>query len=459
MARRGHTSEGKIFCSGCGSTIEPSMPKCEHCDEALEDDFKAMICPYCTTVVEAESGSCANCGLKFVSEKDSRSKEDELFLSRLLEWGKNLEAKRVQEDKHETQKATDIFKDVIGAIVPTQYQEETLKQIQMSADERDEFEKREDSILRMAEPLKKALDLRKQSLDDLEKKFKSLQEELHNLSEEDLDSDRKRSNIEMQLAEITLERNSIQRIEENINNMDAAYRQLLKQHSAEIKEKEENLNARLVAFKGEMERREKEKEKLKTREEFLEKKENELIASINSLRERENSLKNTEDKMKEQITSLKAEKQGLEELKGPAAGLIVAKGKWVVDEEELANVLKKSKKVREDWLDEQKKIQDSISKGEPIEQAAGESTERLDNREHELQRRIEELENQLAKTISDGKDIRKEEMDAVSDINKLKKVLKVLDDLLENLPDDIVQKFAKSKDYTEYEELMNELGL
>jgi hypothetical protein len=363
MARRGHTSEGKIFCSGCGSTTEPGMPKCEHCDEALEDDFKAIICPYCTTVVEAESGNCTNCGLKFVSEKDSRSKEDELFLSRLLEWGKNLEAKRVQEDKQETQKATDIFKDVIGAISPTPLQEETLKQIKISADEREEFEKREDSILKMAEPLKKALDLRKQSLDDLEGKFKSLQEELQKLSEEDLDSDRKRSNIERQLAEITLERNSIQRVEENINNMDLAYRQLMRQHSVEIKEKEENLNTRLKAFKGEMERREKEKEKLKAREGFLEAKENELVARINSLKEREISLKNTEDQMKEQIISLKAEKQGVDELKGPAAGLIVAKGKWVVDEEELANVLKKSKKVRDDWLEEQKRIQNGISSG------------------------------------------------------------------------------------------------
>jgi chromosome segregation ATPase len=459
MARRGHTSDGKIFCSGCGSTTESDMPKCEHCSEVLDDDFKAMICPYCTTVVGADSNNCTNCGLKFTSEKDNRSKEDELFLSRLLEWGKNLEAKRVQEDKMETQKATDIFKDVVGAIAPTPFQEETLKQIQISAEERDEFEKREDSILKMAEPLKKALDLRKQSLDGLEMKFRSLQDELRNLSEEDLDSDRKRSDIERQLAEITVERSSIQRIEENINNMDSAYRQLLKQHSAEIKEKEEALNTRLKAFKGEMERREKEKERLKTRDEFLENKEKELVARIDSLRERESSLKKTEDKMKEQIASLQAEKHGVDELKGPAAGLIVARGKWVVDEEELAGVLKKSKKVREDWLEEQKKIQDSISKGETVEQAAGESTERLDKREQELQMRIGELEKQLAKTISEEKSIQKEETDIISDINKLKKVLKVLDDLLENLPDDIVQRFAKSRDYREYEELMEELGL
>jgi hypothetical protein len=41
----------------------------------------------------------------------------------------------------------------------------------------------------------------------------------------------------------------------------------------------------------------------------------------------------------------------------------------------------------------------------------------------------------------------------------LKKVLKILDDLLENLPDHVIEKFAKSEGYKEYDELMQELGL
>ena len=367
------------------------MTKCEHCNEDLENDFKALICPYCSAVVDAGSNNCTNCGLKFITEKENRSKEDDEFLSKLLEWGKNLEAKRAQEDKLETQKATDVFKDVVGAINPTPLQEETIKQIKKSAEERDEFERREDSILKMAEPLKKALDLRKETLDGLENKFISLQNELKNLSEEDLESDKKRSDIERQLAEITVEKNSIERIEENIKNMDLAYRQLLKQHSTEIKEKEDNLNMRLKAFKGEMERREKEKEKLKTREEFLEKMEKELVDRINSLKDREASLKNTEDKMKEEIASLETERKGLATLKEDGVSYNVEKGKWVIDEEELSSVLKKSKKVREDWLEEQKKIQEAISSGESVSQAVGESAERIGNKELELQQKIEEL--------------------------------------------------------------------
>ncbi|MBA3045702.1 MAG: hypothetical protein KKH41_06330 [Candidatus Thermoplasmatota archaeon] len=459
MARRGHTSEGKTYCSECGSGVEANSEKCEHCDVSLTEDFQAIVCPYCTVIAAAGSSVCSNCGLKLAQESETRNKEDEEFLSRLLDWGKNLEAKRVQEDKLETETATNIFKDVVGTISPTPMQEETLKEIKKSAEERAEFEKREESIMKMADPLKKALDLRKKALDELESRFKNLQTELANLSPEDLDSDRKRSEIERQLSEILQEKGTIQNLEENINNMDIAYRQLLKQHSAEIKNKEETLNTRLAAFKKEMERREMEKEKLRSREEFLETKEKELENRITYFKEQEASLKKTEDEMKKEIAALKAEKNGVSELKVPATQMIETSGKWLVGEEELANILKKSKKVRDDWLEEQRKIQESISKGEPSTVIARESEDRLNEREQELQQKIDVLEKKLTETISEEKGLEKAEAEAAFDIGRLKKVLKILDDLLENLPDDVVEKFAKSKDYKKYDELMQELGL
>ena len=459
MARRGHTSEGKTFCSECGSGIEIRAQSCEHCNETLIDDFQALVCPYCTKVVSSDSVNCTSCGLKLSSEKQKRNKEDEEFLSRLLEWGKNLEAKRIHEDKVETETATNIFKDVLGAATPTPMQEETLRQITKSAEEKAEFEKREESILVIAEPLRKALDLRKRSLDDLESRFKELQSELLNLSPEDLESDKKRGEIESQLNGIIKERTTINSLEENISNMDSAYRQLLKQHSTEIKEKEEALKTRLDAFKKEMERREKEKERLKFREDFLAKKEMELQERIDFFKQREESLKRTEEEMKREIAELRAEKEGVSELKEPASAMISASGKWVVDGEELANIMKKSKKVRDDWFEEQRKIQDGISRGETEPELMGESEARLAAREKELQSQIDALERKLAETVSEENTLRREEKSAELDISRLKKVLKILDDLLENLPDHVIEKFAKSEGYKEYDELMQELGL
>jgi len=461
MAKRGHTEEGKVFCSECGSIIEKESAKCEHCTEPLDGDFQAVVCPYCATVLDSVSENCTNCGLRFKKDKPggSRSKEDEEFLSKLLDWGRNLEQKRAIDDKEETEKATEVFKDVMGASIPSPYQEETLQEIKKSAEERAEFEKREESLIQMAAPLRKALDLRIKALNNLERDIKPLRDELDNLDPGDIEAEKKRSMLERQVAEIMVERSAIQSLEENISNMDLAYRQLLKNHSTEIKEKEENLNNRLNAFKSEMERRDKEKANLKHREEILAEREKELVARIDSLKNRELSLQNTEEKLKQEIEALKGEKGGIEELKKPASELIVAKGKWLVDEKEIKGILKKSKKVRETWLEEQASIQAAISSGESDEQIAGESQERLDAREKELQDKIDRLEERLASVESEEKLIVAEEKALTIDEEKLKKVLKILDDLLEHLPEDIIDKFAKSKDYKHYDELMEELGL
>ncbi len=461
MAKRGHTEEGKVFCSECGSIIEKESAKCEHCTESLDGDFQAVICPYCATVLDSASENCTNCGLRFKKDTSSggRSKEDEEFLSRLLDWGRNLEQKRAAEDKEETEKATETFKDIMGASIPTPYQEETLQEIKKSAEERAEFDKREESIIQMATPLRKALDLRKKALNNLERDLKPLRDELDRIDPDDIEGDKKRSEIERQMAEIMVERGAIQSLEENISNMDSAYRQLLKKHSADVKEKEENLNTRLNAFKNEMARRDKEKDKLKHREGILADREKELVDRIESLKHREISLENTEEKLKQEIESLKEEKGSVEEMKAPASKLIAAKGKWLVDENEIKGILKKSKKVREAWLEEQTSIQYAISSGEGQEQMTEESQERLEAREKELQDKIDRLEERLASVESEEKLIVAEEKALAVDGERIKKVLKILDDLLENLPEDIIDKFAKSEDYKHYDKLMEELGL
>ena len=461
MAKRGHTDEGKVFCSECGSIIEKEAAKCEHCTESLDGDFEAVVCPYCATILDSASENCTNCGLRFKKETSGggRSKEDEEFLSRLLDWGRNLEQKRVAEDKEETEKATETFKDIMGASIPTQYQEETLQEIKKSAEERDEFDKREESIVQMATPLRKALDLRKKALNNLERDIKPLRDELENIDSSDIEADKKRSEIERQMAEIMVERGAIQGLEENISNMDSAYRQLLKKHSVDIKEKEENLNSRLNAFKSEMTRREKEKDKLKHREVILADREKELVDRIESLKQREISLESTEEKLKLEIATLKEQKGDVEEMKKTASEFIATKGKWVVDEKDIKNILKKSKKIREAWLEEQASIQNAMSHGEGEGQMSEESQERLDEREKELQDKIDRLEERLASVESEENLIATEKNVLAVDEEKIKKVLKILDDLLENLPEEIINKFAKSKDYKHYDELMEELGL
>ena len=464
MAKRGRTKEGNVICSECGSIIQEDAATCEHCAEPLDGDFDAMACPYCGLVLAASETHCSTCGLRFKTETSSviQSQEDEEFLSRLLDWGRKLETKEkatVEEDEHETEKATEIFKDVVGTTPPTPLQEETLKELQKSVGERAEFERREQSIMQIAQPLRKALDLRKAALDNIEGELNVLKIELQDLQDDSAEANRKRSEIERRMAEISIEKNAIRNLEENIENMDIAYRALLKQHRNEIVEKEKYLKSRLDAFKKEMDKRHKEKEKMEARENLLKKKEEELVVRIQSLKDRENSLKITEDQLRDQIKALEEEKDGLGDLKESTSRSSIVKGKWLVDEKELRSILKKSKSVRKTWLSEQRMLQEALAGGESVEEAEEESMVRFDKKEKELQKKIRTLENKLTKLEAEDKEVQEKEKELIADENELKKVLKVLDDLLEHLPDDVVEKFARSKDYKLYDKLMEDLGL
>ena len=183
------------------------------------------------------------------------------------------------------------------------------------------------------------------------------------------------------------------------------------------------------------------------------------MVRIQSLKDRENSLKITEDQLRDQIKALEEEKDGLGDLKESTSRSSIVKGKWLVDEKELRSILKKSKSVRKTWLSEQRMLQEALAGGESVEEAEEESMVRFDKKEKELQKKIRTLENKLTKLEAEDKEVQEKEKELIADERDLKKVLKVLDELLEHLPDDVVEKFARSKDYKLYDKLMEDLGL
>ena len=71
-----------------------------------------------------------------------------------------------------------------------------------------------------------------------------------------------------------------------------------------------------------------------------------------------------------------------------------------------------------------------------------------------LGRRIGELEGEMGRIVK-AKDVLEDQSRQLSDQNhEMKDVLKRLDALLGELPDNIVQEFAKSKDFEKYEKVL-----
>lgn len=472
MGQRGHTDDGDIICSACGGIIDGTTSVCILCEEPLDGDFKAMVCPYCSTVLEKGVPECSNCGLKFKAERkvNTRSQEDEEFLSRLLEWGKKKMAEETpstsREDIEEEATATDTFKVLLGTPARTSFEEDNIRELQKEAEEMSEFEKREESILKLARPLQAALKSRRESLNRAEKEIAQIRKELEGMNGSgDPETLTKRSELERRMSEISVERDEIRSLEENINNMDQTYRRLLETHQQELVEKEQNLQARLDAFKKERERRDKQVERMKVREEILKKKEKELEVRINSLKSREASLRKTEDEMKKTIAALQEEKAALEMMKTAETREIdegrhvIPDGMWLISEDELRGIMKKNKKIREEWLETQNEIQGEIAGGMAVEDVKAKLEEDFARKEIELTEKISALEKKLAEVTAEEKEISRE-ADTLSGMEEdIKKVLSVVDDLLGNLPEELIEKFANSDDFKIYEKVMDELEL
>ncbi|MCK5038859.1 MAG: zinc ribbon domain-containing protein [Thermoplasmata archaeon] len=462
MAKKGRTHEGNVHCSECGSIIEATSTTCEHCGEALEDEFQAIICPYCGTVLDNDSKECFNCGLKFQATRDVtnlRSQEDEEFLSRLLQWGKTQKPPEApaQEDIKEEEDATDVFKTFLGSQATTPIVEESIKEIQKTAEEVSELEKREESILKLATPLQTLLKARRQSLNVAEEEIEKIKKELDSMNgSSDPEAISKKAELEMRMSEISIERDEIRQLEDNIHNMDVTYRNLLEKHQQELVEKEANFKVRLTSFKAEMTRREQEKERMKAREEFLKKKEMELTDRIDSLKDREKSLRKTEQEMRKTIDSLKEEKTDNTAIWEQLQYI------WLIEEKELKSIMNKSKKARAEWMEGQITAQNELKKTMDGGKSPEEIAKELDifsKKEKELNKKIASLESALKKTEEQESELSAEEKKLVNIHDDIKEILKEVDDLLGHLPEDKIDAFAKSEKFKIYEKVMDELGL
>jgi hypothetical protein len=470
MALRAHVKDGKIVCSSCSAVVSGDTASCPQCSEALDGDLEAMVCPYCAAILKRFSTECSQCGLRFKAVKKpvvAKGTEDEEFLKRLLEWGKKMQVaeeveSETEEDIHEKEHAKNVIQSVIGA-KPTPIQKETIVQIEKTAQEKKEFEKREESILSIADPLEAALRARQASIKEAEAELVEIAREIDELnSRQDPTAVKKRERLEHKRQLLEVEKREIVNLESRLNEIDETYKKLLADHKRELDAKEANLKQRLDAFKTEMDRREDEKRRLEKKEAMLQIKEREAAATLDRLKQKERELEARELEVKRQVDALKAQRDaaGAGGALPSAAG---AAGKWVVDPGEVEDVFKKSKKAREEWFAEQRRIQSEILqiRSEGVGAVAGQTAPataeaaapKTDTAE--LDAKIAALEAKIAQLEGERGKLKAAEDEAASLDEDLKKVLKVVDDLLGRLPDDVIDAFAKSEDFKSYQKVID----
>ncbi len=298
---------------------------------------------------------CSSCGAVVDENAEKCPKCGESFES-TEEEDKVLKIEISEEKQDETSEALRIFSVMMGASFNAEYVDDIKKEIENSPFSR--------SILAIFNVLMYYHNKISSIDGEIEELIKRMKKERKDEILRDLDE---LKNINEKKAKLW----------SHLGDIYDGYREALKNYENFLLSREKKLNARIKEFQKELERRKKQAK-------MLIEKEKELLEREHRLREREKML---EGRIKDiETVQKKLEQEGI---------------------------------TKEEWLEEQKKIQEKL----------------YQIREEVVTRRENERERLT------------------------KEVLKILDDLLGKLPDEVIDEFARSKNFDLYKKVMMMYGL
>ena len=452
MVKKGKTYNGRYYCLECGSEVSQEDEKCPSCDNGFTDEVKAFNCPACGAPVEFGSRECGNCGKEFKIVEPERGKErtvaapgDEEFLSRLLDWGRKKYEKETTEDIEEKAEAEQVFKVIVGS-TPAPEDKSAIEDLKDTAEERDKIIKREEEISRIAEPIYNLITSRKKAIDEAEVQLIELRQKLEELKGNKKEKDgKKKREIKKRIKKLEKDKEDLENIENGIKTIETVFKQLMLTHEKQLAEKEAELERRLKEFRKEMERRQKEKLGLKKKEEDLNMRERELQKRVAEIAERELKLKQREEELEKELKSLKKDQHTLQD---------IAKAEKEMDEDDGF-----TEEEKEKWLEEQRSLQAEIFQlrsGEIKEEVPDGDYKKLDDA---LEKKIEAMEEEVVR-IQDDRELLKKRLEQAEEVEaEVKRILTILDELLESLPEDIIERFAKSEDFKLYEKILDRYGI
>lgn len=226
---------------------------------------------------------------------------------------------------------------------------------------------------------------------------------------------------------------------------------------------------RVHSIQKDMDRKKKQKEIMKIHEETLNRREEVLSKRFIELKERENEIIIREETLKKMEERLKVKEEGLKKLEQE----IEAKKPDNVDFDE-ANI-KENSIDKEKWMEEQRKLQAELvdirngakiaEKGEKKPEISRDEMlnlkESLKKREKEIEqfkKGLKDLNSVIIKKDGEIEKLKANKLNFMVD-QETKDILMVLDELLEKLPEEIVDLFARSDNYLLYEKVLDKYNI
>ncbi len=420
MALRALTPGKAAYCSDCGASTLPDAERCGSCGALFEGFMDAVLCPICNSVNPAETKECKKCSAKFpevrtvdLGARPPESAQEEEYLRNIL---------RLSREKAKARVAP-----AAPSPVPPPSSGEPV-----SLTEGDRGEGDLDTYLfRLAEPFEKMIDRRKERLAQMDALIERARTRIKALEASTNEIEvREREELKRQIEELLLEKEDILKIEEGLVEMENTYRNILRMQQDELKAKETSLRARIEAFRMELEKRERTYGQIRERESDIVRREDEFRVLMNRLHERERELEKRDELLRDKARLLDERHHTLSE-----AEVDLERRRWALEQRASTAA------------PEGKSTETTITVGP----AAQEMTD-LKTRMTQMEEQMEKLQVEKAELASEQKALQEFR-------DTIKTVMKDLDELLGELPDEKIRRFAKSNRFAAYEKVMDELEL
>jgi DNA repair exonuclease SbcCD ATPase subunit len=419
LASKGITRSGEAYCLSCHQMVEREATKCEGCLSELTEQVKAFPCPKCQTIIALGEPQCPTCGLRFKVKtvKARETGEDDRFLMKLIEWGKAPpgEPQEAGKTKAEEEKTT--------AATPSPPEGQLIK------------------LAQLKESVKDLMANRSEMLDRMEKRLAEEKGRLASISAMD-DKTASPEQVEAEIMALADEMADITMLQAHMESLSDEISSLMESVDVSEATKERGLAAK--ALRKKLDAKEKEVEELKAKEDQLSKREEMVDRKIQAYAAKKKQLDETETELQAKLTKLEDERAELERLKANATG---------------ARTEGEREEAREEWLEEQKKLRQQLTviKSTVAKHRLGRepTEEEIQTAEGGLDDMIAELEKQIGELIVEKVDLQSKTQEASLMDEDLKRLLKVMDQMLGQLPEDAIERFSKSDEFALYERILD----
>jgi len=421
LATKGLTRSGESYCLSCYEIVERTASRCPSCNAELTEEVRAFKCPKCQTIMALGAPNCPNCGLKFKVKtvKPSAPAEDDKFLMKLIEWGKSPD--EAKSGSAET--SAPGSQSVTPPKEPAPSEEQLLR------------------FAKLKESINDLMANRSQMLERMETRIAEEKKRLAQISDMD-GKTASAEQVEEEIVALAAEMADITMLQAHMESLSDDITQLMS--SVEISEAAKARGLAARALRKQLEAKEKELGELREKEVQIEKREEMVDRKIQAYAQKKKQLDDWEEALKSKLLKLEQDREELDKLKSLSEG---------------ASTETERETARQEWAAEQKMLRSKLlglhsslaSSGTGKEPTEAES----ETVEVDLDTVITDLEKQIATLIAEKVELQKKTADAVAVDEDLKKLLKVLDQMLGQLPENIIERFSKSDEFAIYERVLD----